>query len=105
MASTPGPATSRHSGRARLDKALHNKPGGVRRWSAPVLNWLPVFVDVDRYAVPLAGPRVWWAGPLNVEALARAGQNVRCLPWLRKNPWPERRLAQVRWESRVLQRK
>jgi hypothetical protein len=35
-----------------------------------MLNWLADLVDVDRHAVPVVGPRAWWAGPLNVEALA-----------------------------------
>ena len=35
-----------------------------------MLSWLADLVDVDHYAVPVVGPRVWWAGPLNVEALA-----------------------------------
>jgi hypothetical protein len=41
-----------------------------------MLNWLADLVDVDRCAVPVVGPRVWWAGPLNVEALAL--ESVRC---------------------------
>jgi hypothetical protein len=41
-----------------------------------MLNWLADLVDVDHYAVPVVGPRVWWAGPLNVEALALA--SVQC---------------------------
>jgi len=35
-----------------------------------MLTELAELVDVDRYRVPVVGPRVWWAGPLNVEALA-----------------------------------
>jgi hypothetical protein len=35
-----------------------------------MLNCLADLVEVDRYAVPVAGPRVWRAIPLNVEALA-----------------------------------
>jgi crotonobetainyl-CoA:carnitine CoA-transferase CaiB-like acyl-CoA transferase len=41
-----------------------------------LLNSLAGLIDVDRWAVPVIGPRVWWAGPLNVEALAR--ESVRC---------------------------
>jgi crotonobetainyl-CoA:carnitine CoA-transferase CaiB-like acyl-CoA transferase len=41
-----------------------------------MLNWLADLVDVDRCAVPVVGPRVWWAGPLNVEALAL--ESVQC---------------------------
>ena len=41
-----------------------------------MLSSLAALLDVDRYAVSVAGPRVWWAGPLNVEALAL--ESVRC---------------------------
>jgi len=41
-----------------------------------MLNWLAGLVDVDHYAVPVVGPRVWWAGPLNVGALAL--ESVQC---------------------------
>jgi crotonobetainyl-CoA:carnitine CoA-transferase CaiB-like acyl-CoA transferase len=41
-----------------------------------VLSSLGELLDVDRFAVPVVGPRVWWAGPLNVEALAI--ESVRC---------------------------
>ena len=33
-------------------------------------------LDVDRHAVSVVGPRAWWAGPLNVEALAL--ESVQC---------------------------
>jgi crotonobetainyl-CoA:carnitine CoA-transferase CaiB-like acyl-CoA transferase len=42
----------------------------------PLLNAIAGLVDVDRWAVPIEGPRVWWAGPLNVEALAL--ESVQC---------------------------
>ena len=41
-----------------------------------MLTSLSGLVDVDRFSVPVAGPRVWWNGPLNVEALAL--EAVRC---------------------------
>jgi CoA-transferase family III len=41
-----------------------------------VLNSLAGLLDVDRWAVSVVGPRVWWGGPLNVEALAL--ESVRC---------------------------
>jgi crotonobetainyl-CoA:carnitine CoA-transferase CaiB-like acyl-CoA transferase len=43
---------------------------------APLLRSLAGLLDVDRHAVPVHGPRVWWAGPLNVETLAI--ESVRC---------------------------
>jgi hypothetical protein len=45
------------------DRTLHDEPAGVGRWNVPpMLNWLADLVDVDQYAVPVVGPRVWWAG-------------------------------------------
>jgi hypothetical protein len=41
-----------------------------------MLNWLAELVDVDRYAARVVAPRVWWAGPLNAEALALG--SVQC---------------------------
>ena len=41
-----------------------------------MLNWIADVVDADRHGVPVVGPRVWWAGPLNVEALALG--SVQC---------------------------
>ena len=41
-----------------------------------MLNSLAGLLDVDRYAAPVVGPRMWWAGPLNVEALALG--SVQC---------------------------
>ena len=41
-----------------------------------MLESLRALIDVDRYAVPVAGPDRWWSGPLNVEALALG--SVRC---------------------------
>src|SRR5262249_48412622 len=41
-----------------------------------MLNSFAGLLDVDPYAVSVDGPRVWWAGPLNVEALAL--ESVRC---------------------------
>jgi hypothetical protein len=41
-----------------------------------MLNCLAHLVKVDRHAAPVAGPRAWWAIPLNVEALAL--ESVQC---------------------------
>jgi hypothetical protein len=59
------------------DRASHTNPAGVvRRDCPPMLNWLADLVDVDQDAVAVVGPRLWWAGPLNVEALAL--ESVQC---------------------------
>jgi crotonobetainyl-CoA:carnitine CoA-transferase CaiB-like acyl-CoA transferase len=41
-----------------------------------MLSSLSGLLDVERYAMPVAGPHVWWGGPLNVEALALG--SVQC---------------------------
>jgi crotonobetainyl-CoA:carnitine CoA-transferase CaiB-like acyl-CoA transferase len=60
-----------------------------------MLNWLADLLDVDQYAVPVVGPRVWWAGPLNVEALAL--ESVQCA-LTAANALGSTRLTEVRSE-------
>jgi hypothetical protein len=55
---------------------LGDSLSGMRPVDTSALHSLAGLLDVDRYAVPVVGPRVWWAGPLNVEALAL--ESVRC---------------------------
>jgi hypothetical protein len=61
MTNQTSPAHAATIGEAR-ERSLVNVLGGL--------------LDVDRFAIPVVGPRVWWAGPRNVEGLAL--ESVRC---------------------------